>query len=41
MYLIISHGSTYIEGKGVNKYLISDATDEIKELLKNIMMFGM
>ena len=34
LYLIIAHASRYIEEKGVNKYLISDFTDENKELLK-------
>ena len=34
LYLIIAHASRYIEEKGVNKYLISDITDENKELLK-------
>ena len=34
LYLIIAHASRYIEEKGVNKYLISDFTDEKKELLK-------
>ena len=34
LYLTITHGSWYIEEKGVNKYLIFDSTDENKELLK-------
>ena len=34
LYLLINHASGYIEEKGVNKYLISDSTDENKELLK-------
>ena len=34
LYLIIDHASGYIEGKGVNKYLGFDYTDENKELLK-------
>ena len=34
MYLNITHSNGYIEEKGVNKYLVSDATDENKELLK-------
>ena len=39
MYLIVDHASGYIERssaeeKGVNKYLVFDSTDEIKELLK-------
>ena len=34
MYLTITHGSGYIEEKGVNKYLVFDSTDENKELLK-------
>ena len=33
-YLFIVHVSRYIEGKGVNKYLAFDSTDENKELLK-------
>ena len=41
LYLLIDHASGYIEEKVVNKYLILDSTDENKELLKNIMMFGM
>ena len=39
LYLRINHASGYIEGKGVNKYLLFDSTDEKKVLLKNIMMF--
>ena len=34
MYSGISHASGYIEENVVNKYLIFDSTDEIKELLK-------
>ena len=41
LYLLINHGNEYIEEKGVNKYLIFHSADENKELLKNIMMFGM
>ena len=41
MYSIIAHAKGYIEEKVVNKYLIFDSADENKELLKNIMMFGM
>ena len=33
-YLFIVHVSGYIEGKGVNKYLVFDPTDENKELFK-------
>ena len=40
LYLLVNHASEYIEEKGVNKYLISDCTDENKELLKNTIMFG-
>ena len=40
LHLPISHANGYIEEKGVNKYLIFDTTGENKELLKNIMMFG-
>ena len=39
--LLINHANGYIEEKGVNKYLIFDSADENRELLKNIMMFGM
>ena len=41
LYLLINHANGYIEEQGVNKYLIFDSTHENKELLKNIMMFGM
>ena len=41
LYLLVNHANGYIEEKDVNKYLIFDSTDENKELLKNIMMFGM
>ena len=41
LYLLINHANGYLEEKGVNKYLIFDSTDENKELLKKIMMFGM
>ena len=34
MYLIYTHGSGYIEEKGVNKYLFFDSTDKNEELLK-------
>ena len=34
MYLIIDHASRYIEENEMNKYLVSDSTDENKELLK-------
>ena len=37
MYLNITDASRYIEEKGVNKYLVSDSTDENKELIKNTM----
>ena len=40
LYFHINHARGYIQKKGVNKYLIFDSTDENKELLKNIMMFG-
>ena len=33
MYLLVNHASGYIQGKGLNKYLIFDSTDENKELL--------
>ena len=35
LYLCINHASGYIKEKNVNKYLVFDATDESKELLKN------
>ena len=41
LYLLVNHANGYIEEKGVNKYLIFDSADENRELLKNIMMFGM
>ena len=34
LYLNIAHANGYIEGKGVNKYLVFDSTDENKELIK-------
>ena len=34
LYLIYTHGSGYIEEKGVNKYLFFDSTDKNEELLK-------
>ena len=34
LYLGIIHSNGYIEGKGVNKYLVFNSTDENKELLK-------
>ena len=40
LYLRDNHANGYIEEKNVNKYLIFDSTDENKELLKNIKMFG-
>ena len=45
MYLIVDHASGYIERssaeeKGVNKYLVFDSTDEIKELLKKYDVFN-
>ena len=39
--MIVNHANGYTEEKSVNKYLIFDSTDWNKELLKNIMMFGM
>ena len=41
LYLLINHASGCIEEKNGNKYLIFDSTDENKELLKSIQMFGM
>ena len=34
LYLIVAYASGYIEGKGVNKYLVFDSADENRELLK-------
>ena len=34
LHLLIDHVIGYIEGKGVNKYLVFDSTDKNKELLK-------
>ena len=34
MYLLIIHASRYFEEKWVDKYLVFDATDENKELMK-------
>ena len=34
MYLRVDHASGYIAGKGVNKYLVFDSTNEKKESLK-------
>ena len=34
LYLLIDHANGYIEGNGVNKYLVFDSIDENKELLK-------
>ena len=34
LYLIVDHASENIEEKEVNKYFISDSTDENEELLK-------
>ena len=36
MYLIIAHGSAYIEEKSMNKYLVFDSKDENKDLLNEI-----
>ena len=36
LYLLINHPNGCIEGKGVNKYLNFDSTDENKELQKKI-----
>ena len=40
LYLNIGHAIGYIEGKGVNKYLVFDSTDENKELLKKYVFNG-
>ena len=34
LYLTVTHASGYIEENGLNKYLVFNATDENKELLK-------
>ena len=34
------HANGYIKEEGANKYLVFDSTDENKELLKIIIMFG-
>ena len=39
LYLLVNHASGFIEEKNENRYLIFDATDENKDLLKNIQMF--
>ena len=41
LYLLVNHANGYIEEKGVSKYLIFDSADENRDLLKNIVMFGM
>ena len=42
LYLHVNHASGCIEQKNGNKYLIFDnSANENKELLKNVMMFGM
>ena len=41
LHLWLNHASRYIEEKNENKYLNFDSTDEKKQLLKNIKMFGM
>ena len=40
LFLRVNHANGYIEENNINKYLIFDSTDENKELLKNINMFG-
>ena len=40
MYLIIAHGSAYIEEKSMNKYLVFDSKDENKDLLKKYDVFN-
>ena len=41
LYLRVNHVNGHIEEKNENKCMIFDFTDENKELLKNIKMFGM
>ena len=36
----VNHVNGYIKEENVNKYLIFESTDENKELVKNIKMFG-
>ena len=40
LFLKVNHASRYIEKKNGNKYLIFNSTDENKEILKNVRMFG-
>ena len=37
----VNHVNGYIKEENVNKYLIFESTDENKELVKNIKMFGL
>ena len=37
--MLVNDASGFIEEKNENRYLIFDATDENKDLLKNIQMF--
>ena len=41
LYLQVNHTSGYIEEKNENKYITFDTTNENKEPLKNMQMFGM
>ena len=41
LYLNNDHANGYIKEEGANKYLVFDSTDENKELLKIVIMFGM
>ena len=40
LYLLVNHANGYIQEKNENNYIILDSTDEKKDLLKNIKMFG-
>ena len=40
LYLNNDHANGYIKEEGANKYLVFDSTDENKELLKIVIMFG-
>ena len=40
LYLQVNHANGYIEEENENKYSVFDPTDENKELIINIKMFG-
>ena len=41
LYLQVNHANGYIEEKNGSKYLVFNSTNENKEILKNMQMFGM